>query len=125
MTTVNKPAGSSTVSPYFIVHDGEKFLGFLKNVLGATEGGVYRDDEGQIRHAELRLGESSIMFGGASGDWPAETGSVFVYVEDTDAVYAKALAQGSQSRQAPEDKDYGRSAGFRDPFGNSWWITQV
>ncbi|WP_341840496.1 VOC family protein [Chitinophaga caseinilytica] len=126
MTTVNKPAGSNTVSPYFIVNDGEKFLGFLKDVLGATENGVYRSDDGQIIHAQLRMGDDGgIMFGVAKPEWPAETGSVFVYVGDTDGIYKKALAQGSESRQAPEDKDYGRAAGFRDPFGNTWWITQV
>lgn len=125
METVNKPAGTCTVSPYFIVRDGDGFLQFLKDVLGATEKGVYRTESGQVQHAELLLGDGSIMFGSSTGDWPAETGSVFVYVADTDAVYKKALATGSQSRQAPEDKDYGRAAGFRDPFGNSWWITQL
>lgn len=125
MTTVNKPAGSSTVSPYFIVPDGDKFLAFLKDVFGAAENGVYRADDGRIMHAELRLGDSSIMFGVAQEEWPAETGGVFVYVGDTDGIYRKALAWGSVSRQAPENKDYGRAAGFRDPFGNTWWVTQV
>lgn len=115
----------STVSPYFLVHDGEGFLGFLKEVFGATESGVYRNDDGQILHAELRLGDGSIMFGGATKDWPSETGGVFVFVENTDDIYKKAMSRGSESRQAPEDKDYGRAAGFRDPFGNTWWITQA
>lgn len=125
MTTANKPAGISTVSPYFLVHDGEGFLLFLKEVLGAVENGVYRNDEGQILHAEVRLGDGSIMFGGATKDWPAETCGAFIYVSDTDDVYAKAMARGCESRQAPADKDYGRAAGFRDPFGNTWWITQL
>ncbi len=125
MATANKPSGMSTVSPYFLVHDGERFLAFLKEVFGATESGVYRNDEGQILHAELRLGDGSIMFGGATKDWPAETGGVFVFVENTDNIYKKAMEHGSESRQAPEDKDYGRAAGFRDPFGNTWWITQA
>ncbi len=107
------------------MHDGEAFLSFLQQVFGAKENGVYRNESGQILHAELLLGNGSIMFGVANNDWPAETGSVFLYVDDTDGIYAKALAQGSTSRQAPENKDYGRAAGFRDPFGNSWWISQL
>lgn len=125
MTTTNTPTRLSTVSPYFLVHDGEAFLSFLKDIFGATENGVYRDESGRVLHAELLLGNGSIMFGGATADWPAETGSVFLYVNDTDGIYEKALARGSHPRQAPEDKDYGRAAGFRDPFGNSWWITQL
>lgn len=114
-----------TVSPYFIVKDGSAFLAFMTAVFGATEVTIHRDENGGIRHGEVSIGNSIIMFGESSGAFPPETGSVFIYVKDTDDTYKKALAAGSVSRQEPSDKDYGRAAGVKDPFGNTWWITQV
>ena len=114
-----------TVSPYFILKDGAAFLSFLTTVFGATTIALHHNDKGGIMHGEAGIGESVIMFGESSGAFPDETGSVFIYVKDTDEVYRKAMAEGSESRQEPADKDYGRAAGIRDPFGNTWWITQA
>ena len=50
-----------------------------------------------------------------------------VHVGDADATYKKALAAGSLTvdGQEPSDKDYGRTCGVKDPFGNTWWITSI
>lgn len=114
-----------TVSPYFIVKDGAAFLSFMTTVFDATTIAVHHNDQGGIMHGEAGIGDSVIMFGESSSAYPPETGSVFIYVKDTDAAYQKAMAAGSVSRQEPADKDYGRAAGVRDPFGNTWWITQA
>lgn len=112
------------VSPYFLVKDGAAFLAFMTNVFGATTVAVHHNESGGIMHGEAGIDDSIIMFGESTGDYPPETGSVFVYVKDTDETYKKAMAAGSTSRQEPSTKDYGRAAGIRDPFGNTWWITQ-
>lgn len=125
MATPNKPAGSPTLCPYFLVPDGDKFISFLKEVFEAEESAVYRDDNGRIMHAELRIDDSVIMFGNSTERFPPQTGGVFMYVTSTDDVYNKALAAGATSEGSPENKDYGRSAGIKDPFGNTWWITQL
>lgn len=113
------------VSPYFLVKDGSAFLSFMTTVFGATEKMVHRNDNGGIMHGEVMIDDSVIMFGESTSAFPPETGSVFVYVKDTDETYKKAMAAGSASRQEPMTKEYGRAAGIRDPFGNTWWITQV
>ncbi|RPD39285.1 VOC family protein [Chitinophaga barathri] len=125
MATPNKPAGMTTLCPYFLVADADKFLSFLKDIFEAQESGVYRDDDGRIMHAEVRIDDSVIMFSNSTDLYPPLTCGVFIYVTGTDEVYNKALAAGATSEQAPEDKDYGRSAGIKDPFGNVWWLTQL
>lgn len=114
-----------TVSPYFIVKDGSAFLTFMTNVFDAVSTVVHHNDKGGIMHGEVNIDGSVIMFGESSGAFPPETGSVFIYVKDTDETYKKAMDAGSTSRQEPSDKDYGRAAGVKDPFGNTWWITQA
>jgi len=114
-----------TVSPYFIVKDGAAFLSFLTTVFDAATIALHHNDKGGIMHGEAGIGDSVIMFGESSGAFPPETGAVFIYVKDTDDTYRKAMDAGAASRQEPSDKDYGRAAGIRDPFGNTWWITQV
>jgi PhnB protein len=62
-----------------------------------------------------------------TGDPPHPSGtpgSIYVYVPDVDAAYARALKQGAISLSVPEDKPYQeRSAGVRDSFGNVWWMS--
>lgn len=125
MTKTNKPTGYPAVSPYFLVEDALKFLAFLKEVFDAEEIMVHKGDDGSVRHAEVRIDDSVIMFGNSIAEYPPEPGAVFIYVADTDATYKKALAAGATSRQEPQSKDYGRAAGVKDPFGNTWWITAV
>lgn len=125
MSKANIPEGYQAVSPYFLVPDGDGFFAFLKTVFGAREKAAHRDGSGRLMHGEADIDGAVVMFGESSKDWAPETGAVFVYVKDTDETYKKAIEAGATSRQAPESKDYGRAAGIRDPFGNTWWITAV
>ena len=60
-----------------------------------------------------------------SGEWKPATANMFVYVDNADARYKKAIDAGSETVMEPADQDYGRSCGVTDPFGNVWWITSV
>ena len=78
---------------------------------------------GKIMHAELEIGDSVIMVGDAQPQWPAKSNSVYVYVEDVDAAYRRALKLGASSVREPENAFYGdRGSAVLDPFGNSWGI---
>jgi PhnB protein len=56
--------------------------------------------------------------------WPAQPGTVLLYVEDADAIYRAALAAGGVSIQEMTTQFYGdRSGGVRDPSGVTWWIS--
>jgi PhnB protein len=80
--------------------------------------------DGAIGHAEVRLGDSVIMLSEAQGGEhkPMPTG-IYLYVENCDATYKRALEAGATSVMQPTDQFYGdRSAGIKDQFGNHWYI---
>lgn len=112
-----------TVTPYLIVPDGDAELNFLKEAFGATESICHRSADNVLRHAEIQIGDSLVMLAQASEQWAALPAALYLWVEDVDGVYAKALAAGAASLSAPEDKAHGhRDAGVSDPNGITWWI---
>jgi PhnB protein len=117
------PDGYPPVIPYLIIPDPARQIAFLTATFGARETGRHTMPDGSITHAEVRIGESVIMMGGSSPQWPASPGAIYVYVEDTDATYQRALAAGATSIQEPRNQWYGdRGAGVKDEFGNQWFI---
>jgi uncharacterized glyoxalase superfamily protein PhnB len=117
------PEGFHTVTPYFVVRDGMAFLAFLKDGLGAEEIAMYKDGEGRIMHAQVRLGDSMLEFGEAGGEWGPMKLNLHVYVPDADAAFRRAMAAGAKSLRDPRTEAYGeRSAGIEDPAGNIWWL---
>ncbi|MBO0729570.1 MAG: VOC family protein, partial [Acidimicrobiaceae bacterium] len=79
--------------------------------------------DGSVGHAEVRIGDSVIMLSEATDRFPQGRSAAYVYVDDVDAVFQRALAAGAQSLSEPSDKFYGnREAGVSDAFGNIWWI---
>jgi PhnB protein len=117
------PEGFHTVTPYFVVEDGARFLEFLQRAFEAREISTHRDPDGRIMHSEVRLGDSIVEFGEAGGPWGPMRLNLHLYVPDTDTVYARAVAAGAKILREPTDEAYGeRSAGIEDPAGNIWWI---
>lgn len=117
------PDGYHTVTPYLIVEDALAILDFLERAFGATVLDRYLAPDGSVTHAEFRIGDSLVMLGGASAQYPPIAAMLHLYVEDVDAVYRQALAAGATSLREPENMPYGdRSAGVKDPAGNQWWI---
>ncbi len=113
------PEGYHTVTPYFVVPDGEAFLSFIERAFAATI--TYRSRDNS--HAEARIGDSMIMVGQAKGDWQPQQVSTYLYVEDCDAWYKRAVEGGATSTMEPADQFYGdRNGGVKDPWGNNWWI---
>lgn len=118
------PENYQTVMPYLIVNNAEAFIAFTKDVFGATEKMRDMRDEKIIRHAEIMIGDSTIMLADSIPDYPPSTAGMFVYVEDVDTTYKKAVERGAKTLEGISDKDYGRTCGVEDPFGNVWWVTQ-
>ena len=74
-------------------------------------------------HAEVKLGDSFIMMGEPMGEFKAMPASLYLYVPDTDATYARVIKAGGTSIMEPADQFYGdRNAGVKDTSGNHWWI---
>jgi PhnB protein len=113
----------ATVTPYLVVTDADREIAFLKAAFDATERSCERRADGTVMHAELAIGDSLLMLGQASGEWPARAGAFYVWVADVDATYRQALRAGATSESEPADKPYGhRNAGVFDPSGITWWI---
>jgi PhnB protein len=120
---MNIPIGHQTVMPYLIVEGAERFLDFLKNVFSAIEKQKFPDPKGGIMHAEVTIGNSTIMFADATSQYKPAPANLFIYVEDVDKIYQEALRSGATSVREPRNEDYGYSGGVQDAFGNTWWIT--
>jgi uncharacterized glyoxalase superfamily protein PhnB len=112
-----------TVTPYLVVSDADTELAFLKAAFGATEVECQRNPDNQVMHAEMKIGDSLVMLGQAGGRWTPRPAALYLWVDDVDATYARALRAGATSESEPEDKPYGhRNAGVIDQNGITWWI---
>ena len=89
MDTVAFPKDYQRVMPYLIVPDPGAFIEFSREVLGATEKMIHRDEDGTYRHCEIMVGTSVIMFSVTMEGFPSQTAGLFVYVQDADAAYAR------------------------------------
>ena len=125
MEKLNIPEGYQRIMPYLIIKNAPAFFGFTQKVFGATERYKAMRDETLIMHAEISIGGSVIMFADATEQYTERPAGMFIYVDDCDAVYQKALENGATSITEPGDQSYGRSAGICDPFGNTWWLTSA
>ena len=120
MATIND---YRTVTPYLVVEDANSEIAFLESAFAATLTTAARDPQGRLMHAEIRIGDSLVMLGEAGGEVIALPAAIYLWVENVDDVYAKALAAGATSIRVPEDQPYGhRNAGVRDQNSISWWI---
>jgi PhnB protein len=118
------PQGHNAVSPYLTVHDARGLIDFLKRTFDAQEMMVMPGPGGAVMHAELRIGDSVVMIGGAAPGGATFAGQVHVYVADVDETYARALRAGATSTRPPTDMFYGdRISMVRDPHGNVWAIS--
>lgn len=119
------PSHYNRLMPYIIVPNAYKFLEFMKNVFDATEQAIIPRSEGIIMHGELRIGEAVVMFADTTEQFSARPAGIFIYVENTDETYKKAMDAGSTSLMKPIQQEYGYTCGFHDPFGNDWWPVQA
>jgi PhnB protein len=116
--------GRGTVRPY--LYGDLSVIDFIERVLGA-ELLEKLENKGASPgfHIEARVGDSMLVLE-ASDAWakPPPVQSVYVYVPDVDAAYARAMALGATSIAAPEQKPYKeRAGGVKDRFGNTWYIS--
>jgi uncharacterized glyoxalase superfamily protein PhnB len=125
----------STVIPALRYRNAPAAIDWLCNVLGFERHAVHEGPDGSIGHAELSLNGGMIMLGSAKDDEHGrrfkspdeldgmETRSVYIVVGDADAVYARAVAAGTEIIRPPQDTPYGsREFALRDPEGHSWSV---
>ena len=110
------PDGWHSVTPRFVVRDPAKLVQFLKSAFAA------RGDLAASAPAVMRIGDSNVMVSGA-GPREEMRAFLYLYVDDADATYRRALEAGAVSLEEPRDTPYGdRRAMVQDPSGNHWQI---
>jgi len=118
-----KPEGYPSISPYLIVDGAYATIQFLIKTFGATEIRRFHKEDGSMNHAEVRLDDGVLMVADRNPSWPERPANIHIYVEDVDATYELALANGGESVQEPVQKDDDDKRGaVRDAGGTTWWI---
>jgi uncharacterized glyoxalase superfamily protein PhnB len=112
-----KPDGWHTMTPRIFTDDVAGLVGFLKIVFGA---------DGKLQSGvptEMRIGDSLVMISDGGGEREAMPACLYVYVENADETYQRAIAAGAESIERPADMPYGdRRATVRDSWRNVWQI---
>ena len=117
------PEGYHTITPYLIVEGADKLIEFLKAAFGATVMMTTAGPDGKVGHTEMRIGDSVLMLSEARGEWHAMPVMLYLYVEDADTAWQKAIDAGATSVMPVQDQFYGdRSGGVKDMCGNQWWM---
>lgn len=120
------PKGHQAIMPYLMLNEAEKFIDFVQTVFDAKESNrTLREDKKTIMHSEIQINGSTIMYCEANEDWKQQTANLFIYVENADKTFNKAIKAGAKILMPLADQDYGRTCGVEDSFGNSWWITSL
>jgi PhnB protein len=128
------PDGVSAVTPYLIVGNAVAMIEFYKKVFGATETMRFKQPDGRIGHAELKINDATVMLADEFPEMelrsPKSLGvkrspvTIHLYVENVDEVYKTAIGAGAVSLREPADQFYGdRIAQIQDASGHSWSIS--
>jgi PhnB protein len=126
------PEGYHTVTPYLTCKSSAKAIDFYKSVFGATEIMRMAGPDGKIGHAEIRIGDSVIMLadefpGMSSAPTPGTKNAcgLFLYLENVDATFNRAVAAGAKVDMPLENQFWGDRYGkITDPFGHNWGLAQ-
>lgn len=126
------PEGYRTLTPFLTVHDAARVIEFYKEAFGAEERYRLSTPDGKwVAHAEMKIGDSIFML---SDDMPGqEYGSplalggtpvgFYLYVEDVDAAFDRAVAAGAKVRMPVQDMFWGdRTGEVTDPSGYIWTL---
>lgn len=133
------PTGWHSVTPFLCVKDAARAIEFYRQAFGATELERMAEPDGKVNHSVLKIGDSVVRISDDSSEhvaqWAAKGWSrspqslggtpvhFYVYVEDSDAVFKRAIAAGAKAMEPVADKEWGdRIGALTDPFGHIWMI---
>lgn len=120
------PKGFHTITPNIIVDDAEEAVAFFKHAFGAAESYRLTLSDGRIAHCEMKLGDSIFNLGTSMPGWPAHGLVAQIYVQDSDALFNRAVQAGATVIMPMTDMFFGSREGrIADPFGNVWTIATL
>ena len=127
------PEGSHSITPYLVVNGAGEAIDFYKRAFNAQELIRHCMPDGQIMHAQIKIGDSIIMLSdefpntgcnmSAPGTLKGTTVAMHLYVEDADKTFAQAIQAGGVVKMAVDDTFWGDRYGqLVDPFGHIWSV---
>ena len=122
------PPGFHTMTPQLTLDNAAQTIEWYKKALGMQEISRSLGPDGKIMHAELRIGDSpfyanDLMRGKGPKEYGGSPASFWLYVDDSDALFKRAVDAGATVQMPIEDQFWGDRAGcVADPNGYSWWI---
>ena len=131
MTAKAPPPGYHSITPALVVRDADKAIDFYKRAFNATEVTRMAGPDGKVMHAEIRIGDSTVMLGDEYPEWGAlsplstngVSSSLHIYVEDADSVFQRAVSAGAKVKMPMDDAFWGDRYGkVTDPYGHEWGI---
>jgi PhnB protein len=124
------PEGYHSITPQLTCRDAARAIDFYKSVFGAQEVMRMPDPSGKVMHAEMKIGDSRFML---NDEFPGmavapnpnapHSSSLFVYTEDVDTLFNRAVKAGAREDMALSNMFWGDRYGkFTDPFGHQWGV---
>ncbi len=123
------PDGYHTITPYMMHKNSAEAIEFYKKAFGAEELMRLPGPEGKVMHAEIKIGNSILMLSDETDQCPNRAPdpavgtctSLFLYVEDVDSSFKKAVDAGCKATMELTDMFWGDRFGtLRDPYGYDW-----
>ena len=125
------PQGMHSVTPHLICAGAAKAIEFYKQAFGAEESARLPGPDGRLMHAAIRIGDSQVMLVDEMPEWGAlgpkslkgSPVTIHLYVDDVDAVVARAVSAGAKVTMPVADQFWGDRYGkLEDPFGHHWSV---
>jgi PhnB protein len=126
------PENFHSLTPTLTVNDGVRALDFYKRAFGAVEIDRHLMPDGKIAHATIQIGDSMVML---SDEFPmpgfarspqslgGTTGTLWIYTEDVDGLFNRAVQAGATAKMPVKDQFWGdRTGSLADPFGHLWTV---
>jgi len=122
------PEGYHTITPALTLDNAAQTIDWYKRALGAEEVSRHVGPDGKIMHAELKIGNSrfmasDVMMGKGPQAFGGSPTALWLYVDDSDALFNRAVGAGAKVQMPIADQFWGDRAGsVTDPAGYNWWI---
>jgi len=126
------PPGFHTITASLTVRNGAEAIEFYKKALGAEERMRMAGPDGKITHAELKIGDSIVFLNDEIPNMGCKSpqtlggtsGSFYLYVEDVDKSFQRAVDAGGKATMPITDMFWGdRFGSFVDPYGHTWGLS--
>lgn len=116
---------SETVQTWLVSRDTRRLLDFISTVFRGEQLACIATKDGGVGHAEIRVGESTLLAFDAQPDWPDTFSMLRIFVDDVEATFVRAVEAGGKVVTPMSDSAWGDRGGrVRDPLGNIWWVVQ-